>query len=96
MDFTEKAFRKWLESKTDLKRVGYPEYTNNCPLCQFLREQGASIVWMSIMSRRVDEGFSLHNPQWSIDFQLAACKFVESDPDRQITAKRALSFLEAS
>lgn len=92
MKFSKRAFTEWLESKTALTRVGKPEDTGNCPLCEFMRDQGAKRV-LTFIARREIDGKSYPNPEWARKFQLAACEFVKTDTERQITAKRALSFL---
>lgn len=94
MTFSKRAFIEWLESKTDLTRVGRPENTLHCPLCEFLKEtQEARYVRMSFELRTVDGVFT-KNPMWAQKFQRAASDFVNDiEGTRQITAKRALSFL---
>lgn len=93
MRFSKKAFQEWLESKTNLTRVGRPEHVFKCPLCEFLKAQGAKSVYMTFDFRTVDKVHT-ENPMWARKFQHAACDFIEIDDGRrQITAKRALSFL---
>lgn len=93
MNFSKKAFTKWLEGKTRQRSVGRPEHVNHCPLCEFLKEQGAKQVFMLITHRRVNGRQEIANPQWAQKFQIAACEVVEGDDNLKITAKRALSFL---
>lgn len=93
MKFSKKAFKAWLESKTRQKVVGRPEHILRCPLCEFLKEQGAKRVIMHIDYRRVDGRQMVANPQWAQKFQIDACAVVDGDDSIQITAKRALSFL---
>lgn len=92
MNFSKQAFRAWLESKTDRTRVGRPEHTEHCPLCQFLKEQGADHVRLHMTFRLVD-GKQTSNPEWAFKFQRAACDYVKENVERNITAKTALSFL---
>ena len=92
MKFTKKAFRTWLEDQKSMTQVGQPEDRRHCPLCEFLRSQGASEVTMTFEDRIVNKKYS-NNPMWAHSFQLAACDFISPDTSRGITAKRALSFL---
>ena len=92
MKFTKKAFRVWLESKPSRAQVGQPEDRRHCPLCEFLKSQGASGISMDFRDRVVNGKLST-NPLWAQNFQYATCDFVSPDTSRSITAKRALSFL---
>lgn len=95
MKFTKKAFRTWLESKKSRAPVGKPEDRRHCPLCEFLKSQGASDITMDFTNRIVNKMHSI-NPLWAQKFQIAACDFVNPDTSRGITAKRALLLLSTT
>ena len=90
--FTKKGFESWLSEKSDRSLVGNPESPTDCPLCRFLRDQGAEDINMSISDKNIDGRFS-ENPLWAINFQRRACDHVDANITRRITAKKALSFL---
>jgi hypothetical protein len=90
--FTKEAFVAWLEEFSPREWVGRPEHQVDCPLCHFLKAQGAKTVWMHFNEKRVN-GKSSSNPRWASQFQVAACNYV-ADVDTRITAKTALSFLK--
>lgn len=94
MKFTKKAFAAWLSSMPSRKRVGDPEHVLTCPLCQFLKEQGAKSVVMGITSRTVD-GVRHENPRWAATFQRLICLHVDNDSGKTITAGTALRYLNA-
>ncbi len=92
MKFTKKAFTEWLNSKRDRESVGYPEDIRKCPLCEFLKSQGAESVSMRIHGRTVN-GVWHSNPRWATLFQESVCAYVDTDDRRYITAKTAVAHL---
>lgn len=90
--FTKKAFAEWLRSLPPRVSVGQPERSAYCPLCNFLKAQGAQTVWMGFTSRGVDHRI-FDNPLWATKFQQLAIRHVNADRDRYITARTALAHL---
>lgn len=93
--FSKSGFIKFLESVGPRKSVGDPNDSNDCPLCRYLKQQGAFYVSMGIRSRSVnDTTVRTQNPQWAKDFQEEAIKRREGSNRRSMTAGAALKVLE--
>lgn len=95
MKFTKKAFAEWLDSKRDRAIAGNPQDRLRCPLCSFLKSQGAKVVNMSFETRVVD-GRVYSNPKWAEAFQKLICNHVGEDLDKRITVKTAAAYLRRS
>jgi hypothetical protein len=92
MKFTKSAFRNWLLKKSARTIVGKPVHVRQCPLCEFLRDQGSQNVSMLWDERTVD-GRMFTNPKWAVDFQTRAIQYVSYNSNQKITAGQALRFL---
>ena len=91
MRFSKRAFKAWLESKVG-RSVGNPTNRHYCPLCEFLRAQGAEDVIMMPSYRQVD-GKGTDNPIWARKFQHNAMNHVEHRGWVTILAEEALTCL---
>ena len=87
---SRKDFKLFLEG-LDKKYAGNPNNPHACPLCKYLKKQGANHVVMDIAFRKIDFGYWRSNPQWVKDFQVAA---IAVSDGRNMRAKAALKVLK--
>ena len=69
---TRAGFRRWL-AKNRGKIVGFPESHHYCPMCKYLRSEGAKNVYLDIKWRRADGDTYTHS-KWQRDFQRLAMR----------------------
>lgn len=87
---TKKDFRSWLE-KNRSKIVGNAESPDNCPICRFMKSQGAKTVEVQISYRRID-GRNYAHSLWQRNFQRQA---ISQQRELRVSCLRGLEALEA-
>lgn len=93
IQLTRTGFAKWLK-ENNRKGVGVPSDANHCPLCNFLKSQGANDVEVQIEHRVVD-GRKTLNTSWQRYFQNHSMQNMWKNPSHKIRGTAALKILNA-
>ena len=87
------GFRRWL-SKNEGKIVGPIESRSSCPMCRYLKSEGAKKVLMSINYRYVDGKIYDHRG-WQRTFQIKAMSFQNVNGFNALRGGEAIDILDS-